>query len=50
MQAINVIRQHNCIAKQAGFMPTSWFAISNSLSYDRTPEGLNPGSSGGSCS
>ena len=34
-----VIRQHNCIAKQAGLMPTVWFAI-NSLSYDRgTSEG-----------
>jgi hypothetical protein len=38
MLNVNVIRQHNCIAKQAGFMPTSWLSI-NSLSYDRTPEG-----------
>jgi len=48
MQAINVIRQHYCIAKQAGVMPTSWLAI-NSLSNDRTPEGFTPGSLGGSC-
>lgn len=43
MQTANLIRQHNCIAKQAGFMPSSWLAI-NSLSYDRTPEGTRPGS------
>jgi hypothetical protein len=36
------IMQHsllNCSAKQAGFMPTSWQAISGN-SYDRTPEGI----------
>jgi hypothetical protein len=27
---------NNCIAKQAGFMPTSWYVIS--LSNDRLPE------------
>jgi hypothetical protein len=42
-------RQFNSIAKQAGVMPTSWFA-KNSLSLDRTPEGyISPGSIGGSC-
>jgi len=30
-------RSYYTIAKQAGFMPTSWFA-NNSLSLDRTPE------------
>jgi hypothetical protein len=41
----STVRQHfNTIAKQAGFMPTSWLAI-NSLSLDRTPEGyISPGS------
>lgn len=41
MQTLNTLqRQHYCIAKQAGFMPSVWFAI-NSLSgngSDRTPE------------
>jgi len=32
-------RLQNCIAKQAGFMPTYWSAIVSNLSYDRTPEG-----------
>ena len=43
MKSVSYIRQHCSIAKQAGFMPTSWLAI-NSLSYDRTPEGNTPGS------
>jgi len=37
---ISLQRQHYCSAKQAGVMPTVWFAI-NSLSgngNDRTPE------------
>jgi len=48
MKNASYIRQHCSIAKQAGFMPTSWLAI-NSLSYDRTPEGNIPGSIGGLC-
>jgi hypothetical protein len=47
LQSFN--RQHNTIAKQVGFMPSCWLAI-NSLSYDRTPEGITPGFLGGSCS
>jgi hypothetical protein len=43
MKTANVIRQHNTIAKKVGFMPSCWLAI-NSLSYDRTPEGISPGS------
>jgi hypothetical protein len=43
MNCVSLHRQFNSTAKQAGFMPTSWFAI-NSLSYDRTPEGIAPGS------
>ena len=38
MNCVSQHRQFNVIAKQAGFMPTSWLAI-NSLSNDRTPEG-----------
>jgi hypothetical protein len=38
MNCVSLHRQFNSIAKQAGFMPTSWLAI-NSLSLDRTPEG-----------
>jgi hypothetical protein len=41
----NVIRTHNCIAKQAGFMPSGWNTI-ESLSYDRLPE-ICPGSGEG---
>ena len=48
MKSVTYIRQHCSIAKQAGFMPTSWLAI-NSLSYDRTPEGNIPGSIGELC-
>ena len=42
MQNVSLHRQFDCSAKQAGFMPTYWFAI-NSLSNDRTPEGISPG-------
>lgn len=49
MQTIATLqRQHYCTAKQAGFMPSVWFAI-NSLSgngSDRTPE-IRPGSQEG---
>jgi hypothetical protein len=41
MNTVSLHRQLNSIAKQAGFMPTSWLAI-NSLSCDRTPEGIYP--------
>ncbi len=35
----------HCIAKQGGFMPTYWSAISLQ-NNDRTPEGITPGSVG----
>jgi hypothetical protein len=41
MQNCSFNRQHS-IAKQAGFTPSYWLAI-NSLSNDRTPEGITPG-------
>ena len=40
MNCVNFHRQFKSIAKQAGFMSTSWLAI-GSLSTDRTPEGYN---------
>lgn len=46
MQSFNRQQQFNTIAKHVGFMPSCWLAI-NSLSYDRTPEGISPGSVGG---
>jgi hypothetical protein len=49
MKSVTNFRQHCSIAKQAGFMLTYWSA-NNSLSLDRTPEGITPGSIGGSCS
>lgn len=40
MNKQSLFRQHTCIAKQAGFMPTYWSVISISLSNnDRTSEG-----------
>ena len=42
MKSVTNFRQHYCIAKQAG-MSASWLA-NNSLSLDRTPEGITPGS------
>jgi len=51
MQTLSLHRQFSCsIAKQAGTMPAVWFANSNGLSYDRTPEGITPGFFGGLCS
>ena len=44
MKLQSIHRQINCMAKQAGLLPTSWFA-NNSLSYDRTPE-ISKGSTG----
>jgi hypothetical protein len=41
MKTTGFLFRHYCIAKQAGFMPASWSAIS--LGNDRTPE-LKPGS------
>ncbi len=41
MKLQSIHRQFNSMAKQAGFMPTSWLAV-NSLSCDRTPEGIYP--------
>ncbi len=46
MQSFNRQQQFNTIAKHVGFMPSCWLAI-NSLSYDRTPEGITPGSGEG---
>jgi hypothetical protein len=40
----NVRQQFNTIAKQAVHMHGSWLAI-NSLSCDRTPEGIYPAGS-----
>jgi hypothetical protein len=43
MKSVTNYRQHCSIAKQGGFMPSYWLA-NNSLSLDRTPEGITPGS------
>jgi len=39
MQSFARYQQHNCTAKQAGFMPSYWATINSLLSLnDRTPE------------
>ena len=47
MQSSNRHNQFNTIAKQGGVMPSCWLAINSLLSYDRTPEGISPGSKEG---
>jgi hypothetical protein len=42
-------QQFNTMPKQAGVIASNWLSIEcGSLSYDRTPEGITPGSREGS--
>ena len=42
MKSVINFRQHYCIAKQVGM--SAYWPANNSLSLDRTPEGITPGS------
>ena len=42
-------QQFNTIARMAGVTASSWLAINSLSHYDRTPEGITPGSLGETC-